>query len=550
MRLAILAGLLSSFAALSAPPPSPTSSAEKMPDREGHTRPSRIGREVSINRHLEDGEEQNVPLANLLEHGKRLFMANWTEQEGAGRPLTKGNGRALSDPGSPLTGHRAFNRVSGPDANSCYGCHNQPFGVAGGGGDFVTNVFLLGQRFDFATFDPSDKIATRGSVDESGTHVNLSTVANQRSSTGMFGSGFIEMLAREMTADLQAVRDTIKLGQTKKLVSKGISFGELTRKADGNWDMSKVTGLPRASIVAPLPMDRPNLIVRPWHQAGNVVSLREFSNTAFNQHHGMQTTERFGLDTDPDGDGFTNELTRADITAISMFQAAMAVPGRRIPKEPEIEQAVLTGEDRFAKWGCASCHVPQLALSRSGTTYTEPSPYNLPMNTRPGEAQPVSMDLNSQALPQPRLQADKDGITWVAAYTDLKLHDIALPGPEGTEKLDMNQTTWTERFYQGNRRFLTKRLWGAANEPPYFHHGLFTTMREAVLNHFSEADDSRKQFIAATPYEQDSLIEFLKSLQVLPPGTRSTIVDENDQPRAWPPENAAELLTAAAALQR
>ena len=30
----------------------------------------------------------------------------------------------------------------------------------------------------------------------------------------------------------------------------------------------------------------------------------------------------------------------------------------------------------------------------------------------------------------------------------------------------------------GNCRFLTKRLWGAANEPPFFHHGLFTTLRQ------------------------------------------------------------------------
>ena len=503
---------------------------------------SRIGQEVSIPRHMQDGEEAKVPLPVLLEHGKRLFMANWTQQEGAGRPLTKGNGRALSDPSSPLHGNRAFNRVSGPDANSCYGCHNQPYGVAGGGGDVVTNVFLLGQRFDFATFDTADKTVTRGTIDESGSATNLLTSANQRSSTGMFGSGYIEMLAREMTAELQAIRDTIKLGETKKLAAKGVSFGELTRKADGNWDMSKVTGLTRVSLAAPTPVDRPSLIVRPWHQAGNVVSLREFSNTAFNQHHGIQSTERFGIDTDPDGDGFTNEITRADITAISLYQAAMAVPGRVIPREPEIERAVLIGEDRFAKWGCNSCHVSQMPLSKGGISYSEPSPYNMAMNMRVGEGPTVKIDLASSVLPLPRLNADVNGTTWVPAYTDLKLHDIAIPGPEGLERLDMNQTTWTERFYQGNRRFLTKRLWGAANEPPYFHHGMFTTMREAVLNHFSEADDSRKKFVAATPYEQNCLIEFLKTLQVLPPGTPSTIVDENHQPRMWPPKEAAELL--------
>ena len=92
-------------------------------------------------------------------------------------------------------------------------------------------------------------------------------------------------------------------------------------------------------------------------------------------------------------------------------------------------------------------------------------------------------------------------------------------------------------FVKGNRKFLTKRLWGAANEPPYFHHGLFTTMRQAVLAHDGEAKESREAFQKLTPYEQDSLIEFLKTLQVLPPGTKDLIVDENFKPKQWPPAN-------------
>ena len=42
---------------------------------------------------------------------------------------------------------------------------------SGGGGDFVTNVFVLGQRFDFATFgvlDVGEEIPTRGAFDENG----------------------------------------------------------------------------------------------------------------------------------------------------------------------------------------------------------------------------------------------------------------------------------------------------------------------------------------------------------------------------------------------
>jgi hypothetical protein len=372
-------------------------------------------------------------------------------------------------------------------------------------------------------------------MDESQKPVTLQNVANSRRTTGMFGAGYLEMLARQMTADLQAIRDSLRLGDSKQLVSKGVSFGWLTRRKDGIWDTSRVEGLPRASIVAPTPVDRPTLILRPWHQASNVVSLREFSNTAFNQHHGMQSTERFGLDTDDDGDGVKNELTRADITAVTLYQATMAVPGRVIPNDPEIEQAVLNGEQVFGRIGCASCHIPRMPLDKKGWIFSEPNPYNPALNLRTGTTKSIAVDLNNKDLPAPRLTPDAANpeVVWVPAYTDFRLHDISDPNDPG-EPLDQNQTPWTPKFRLGNRRFLTKRLWGLANEPPFFHHGLFTTMRESVLAHSGEALQSRTNFQALKPYDQNSLIEFLKTLQVLPPGTPYLIVDENFKPKKWP----------------
>lgn len=498
---------------------------------------SRIGREVAVTRHLEDDQEFSVPLAELLAHGRLLFSANWTEQEGGGRPLTKGTGRPLSDPSSPLVGVRAFNRISAPDANSCAGCHNAPYGITGGGGDFVTNVFVLGQRFDSVTFDSSDTLPTRGALDETGQPTSLQTVANLRATTGMFGAGYIEMLARQMTEELQRTRNTIKLGETKELVAKGIRFGKLTLTKQGVWDTSKVEGLPRLSLLSGDSHNPPTLVVRPWHQAGNVVSIREFTNNAYNQHHGMQPTERFGRDTDPDGDGFKNELTRADITAVSVWQATLQVPGRVIPRDPEIEQAVLLGERLFTQVGCATCHVPRLPLDRQGWIYSEPNPFNPPGNLRSGETRDFKVDLSNDLLPSPRLRPDASGVVWVEAFTDFKLHDICEPGER--EPLDMNQSQWSKKFKEGNRRFLTKRLWGAANEPPFFHHGLFTTLRQSVVAHSGEAKESRLAFQALAPAEQDAVIEFLKTLQVLPPGTKSLIVDENYRARAWPPQALA-----------
>ena len=72
----------------------------------------RIGSEAAVRTHLRDGQEFTMPLPALLAHGQLLFDANWTEQDGGGRPLTKGTGRPLSDPSQPLTGARAFNRLS------------------------------------------------------------------------------------------------------------------------------------------------------------------------------------------------------------------------------------------------------------------------------------------------------------------------------------------------------------------------------------------------------------------------------------------------------
>ncbi|MET0650001.1 MAG: di-heme oxidoredictase family protein [Pyrinomonadaceae bacterium] len=473
----------------------------------------------------------------MLAHGQLLFSANWTEQEGGGRPLTKGTGRPLSDPTRPLTGVRAFNRVSAPDANSCAGCHNAPYGLTGGGGDFVTNVFVLGQRFDSVTFDPSDTLPTRGTVDETGQPATLETVANLRATTGMFGSGYLEMLARQMTEELQRTRDRLKLGETTELTAKGVRFGQLTRTKQGVWDVSKVEGLPRPSLLSGDTHHPPSLVVRPWHQAGNVVSIREFSNNAFNHHHGMQATERFGRDTDPDGDGFKNELTRADETAVAVWQATLQVPGRVIPRDPEIERAVLLGERLFAQVGCAVCHVPRLPLEREGWVYSEPNPFNPPGNLRSGETRDFKVDLTSNLLPQPRLRPDASGVVWVEAFTDFKLHDICEPNE--AEPLDMNQSQWAKKFKEGNRHFLTKRLWGAANESPFFHHGLFTTLRQSIVAHAGEAKQSRLAYQALAPEEQDALVEFLKTLQVLPPGTRDRVVDENFRPRPWPPQTVA-----------
>jgi len=502
---------------------------------------SLIGREVAVPRHLQNDQEFELPIDSLIQFGQKLFSARWTIQEGQGRPLSKGTGDPLSDLSAPLLFPRNFNRVSGPDSNSCSGCHNEP--VVGGSGDRVANVFVLGQRFDFASLDHNDSMMTRGAIDEAGNFVTFGSISNERKTVGMNGSGFVEMLARQMTEELQSLRDATPPGGAMDLTSKGISFGVIRRKVDGAWDTSRVEGLPKPSLLSSGPESPPSLIIRPFHQAGAVVSLRQFTNNAFNHHHGIQAEERFGRDADADGDGFVNELTRADVTAVTVFQATMPVPGRVIPNDPEVESAVLNGEQLFRDIGCATCHVPALPLTAVAWIYTEPNPYNPPGNLRDGEAPTLAIDLTSDELPGPRLKVNEYGAVMVPAFTDLKLHDICTgPGDPNAELLDQQEVVGSSNFFAGNRKFITRKLWGLANQGPFMHHGKFTTMREAILAHSGEALDSRVAFEALNSKDRDYVIEFLKSLQILPPGAKNLIIDdERGRPKTWPPRNDPKL---------
>ncbi|MDE3135228.1 MAG: thiol oxidoreductase [Acidobacteriota bacterium] len=497
---------------------------------------------------MADGKEFETPITALIAYGRKLFVARFTSQDGAGRPLTKGTGDPLSDPNSPLVFPRNFNRFSGPDSNSCSGCHNLP--RPGGAGDRATEVFVLGQRFDFLTFDHDDTTPLRGTIDESGRFVTTKTAFDERRTIGMFGSGFIEMLARQMTADLQAERDATPPGTSRALESKGLSFGILTHNADGSWDTSRVDGISALSLQtrgdAP-----PSLIIRPFAQASNVISIRQFTNNAFNQHLGMQAEERFGLGVDADGDGVANELTTADITATSIFQATLPVPGQVIPNDPTVEHAILRGQQMFSQIGCATCHIPALPLTANnnpglpgqpGWIYSEPSPYNPPGNLRPGPtnypttAPPLTVDLTSDDLPGPRLRP-VGGTLWVPAYTDLKLHDITSGlGDPSAEPLDQNQPAGSPAFFAGNRKFLTAKLWGFYNENGSFMpNGKCTTAREAIEQHNGEALDSRRAFDRLSAADRDDIVEFLKSLRVLPRGAKSLVVDEHGSEKTWPP---------------
>jgi len=448
---------------------------------------SRIGDDPAVPVHLAqaDLEAGRVGVDAVFAHGKLLFNANFNGLDGAGRPASTGTGAAR-----PVrSGFESFNRISGPDANSCAGCHNLP--RSGGGGDNVANVFVLAQRLPHVDFD--------GGAGDGNQPQVLEGVGNERNTLGMWGSGYVEMLAREMTAELQRTRDqavrkaqSTGTAQRVALSAKGVGFGALTANPNGTLTTDEVVGV------------NADLVVRPFHQKGVVVSLRVFSNNAMNHHHGMQSRERFGPGADPDQDGVADELTEGDMTAVTVYQALLPVPGQVLPDDPAARRAVEHGRNLFASIGCAVCHVPSLPLDDA--VYTEPNPYNPSGNLRVADvSRAIAIDLN-HAGPAPRLSAGADGRTHVPLYSDLKRHYL---GPEcDNEKLVQDGVP--------TALFLTKKLWGLASEPPFMHHGRALTLTEAVLMHGGEGDAARAAFRALPAADRAALLDFLASLQVLP----------------------------------
>ena len=57
----------------------------------------------------------------------------------------------------------------------------------------------------------------------------------------------------------------------------------------------------------------------------------------------------------------------------------------------------------------------------------------------------------------------------------------------------------------------------------------------AAVQATSRALKSSVAFEALPAFERDGVIEFLKTLQVLPPGTKDRIVNETYHARIWPP---------------
>lgn len=414
----------------------------------------------------------------LFTIGGAIADSRWNACDGQGRPATTGDGQKRA----PAPDNNS--RVSGPEGTSCGGCHGLP--RSGGAGDFVANTYNGAETLaaPIMSIDPS--------------------MSNERNTTGMFGAGHIELVAREMTADLQSQASTMKGSGWKKLKTHGVSFDVQFR----NGKVIDARGID------------PDLVVKPFGAGGTKVSIRQFTVEAFNRHHGMQAEERYDMylaDPDFDEDGIQRELTVGDITTVSLWQAMLDQPLKQWPTDEGEAKVAVAGAQAFEEIGCEGCHVRKLPLYNH--TFCEPNPYNPPgIFSDTSQSVCEILDITEHSPNKTDFQGGEVPMA-IEAYTDLKRHNMCDPEDQvGAVRLLCNEQLDEERRAEGDipatNFFLTADLWQVGESAPYGHNGHFPSLSSIILAHGGEARASRDAFAALPADQQIGVIKFLKALKI------------------------------------
>jgi hypothetical protein len=394
--------------------------------------------------------------ADLYEIGAQLFHLTFTRQVGYG-----------SRDRPPLARFQ-HGRRGGPDAFRCDSCHWR--GGPAGAGDAADDAYLDGD---------GDRQST----------------ALARNPIALSGAGVVEIVAREMNAELALQRDALVASARRtgsvsgaEIRGKGISFGRLVARPDGTLDTTGLAGVDA------------DLAIKPFGWKGNMATVRDAVEDALLVHHGMESDrlvatsakDRVGPfdPADPDGDGVAPEIDEGQVTALSLFVAMQEVPTVETPVEPNMIPLLAAGRVQLETLGCATCHTPSLTLE--GTTFRLP-------NRSGGGA--VEVDL-ARFGAEPRLAPDAESGRYRAfLYSDLKRHDLGpgLAEPRG------------DRGVEGSA-FLTRPLWGSARSRPYMHDGRAPTLEDAILMHGGEAQAARDAYAGLLDSERAPLRVFLTSL--------------------------------------
>lgn len=448
-----------------------------------------------------------TPFNTLDGYGDGPFIHETDTTQPGRRPTLQGNGLSL--------------RVNGLDAQSCNECHTivkhstiPPVLGIGGVGGLGQNALVSPTVIDVAdsaddrvgfssSHEPQLPMSFDGKADFNGRFANPPF---------LFGGGGVELLAKEMTADLQQALLVARLseaGHVTPLRTHGVDFGHIRTLEGGEVELA-VEGIGFEDNAGRAPEEV--LVVRPFGRKGENFSMRDFDRGAMQFHFGLQPVEVVGVDEDADGDGVSNEMTVFDMSALHVFDVTNPVP----VIEP-LDAAAGQGLETFQRIGCADCHVPVLK------TRSRYLPLSFPeVPHAPWQNNYMHIDLIEVGFrPVPG-----EGGVFVPLFADLKRHDM---GDELKEQFEFGEIS--------NREFTTARLWGVADTAPYLHDGRATTLSQAIVAHGGEAEASRDAFLALTEDERLQLIAFLQRLrtpdrpneELLRPRLADPAVDPRDQ---------------------
>lgn len=395
--------------------------------------------------------------AEIYAVGGQLFHYRFTRRDGFGDRETVGADTLRRV-------HRG--ERGGPDAYTCTECHRR--GGPAGAGDASDNAYLDGDG------DRPDS-------------------AFERNPPALSGAGLVELLAKEMTADLLAIRDEVIRRAAdggrevrQELLTKGVSFGHISAAADGTIDVNEIAGV------------SPDLVVRPFGYKGHAATLSEVVEDELAIHHGMQsdrlvrtgTRAKVGVFSplDPDGDGVRHEITDAQLTALTLYVAMQEVPQVGMPERSDFLALWPTGQAQFRELGCATCHVPSLPLD--DTTYR--------IEVAGGRA--IAIDLAKHGA-APRITVGDDGVARVHLFSDLRRHVM---GPNLREARSYKRVLGSH--------FITRPLWGIARSRPYLHDARAQTIDTAIMMHSGEAQKARDAYAALDDQDRGPLRIYLMSM--------------------------------------
>ncbi len=419
-----------------------------------------------------------LTLQEIRRAGLLIFATPFSKADGYGDgphdPLVADNRAAAAGNRPTLQGNGTFLRVNGLDAQSCQECHGvvsnrtvpATLGIGGVAG-ITSNAMFQSDAIDVADTDFD------GAASFTGRMINPPF---------LYGAGGVELLAREMTDDLQNAKKRAldRPGQVMRLVTKGVDFGEIVADVDGVLDTSALEGIDE------------DLVIRPFGRKGDHASVRQFAVGALSFHMGMQAVEAFGgPDADDDNDGVSNEMSVGDLSSLSIFLTNMERPVEYRPGEHE------QGLQLFEQVGCEDCHRRSLRTDSKMLGYKITGASDAPFDDIFYEA-----DLSEEPA---AFEVDNGGLV-INLFSDLKRHDM---GEDLAE-------TFNKATAQQNRMYLTPRLWGIGDTAPYLHDGRAFTLVEAIMAHDnpgSEAAFAAEDFDALSDEQKNKLLNFLISLQ-------------------------------------